>query len=125
MSLSKDSPNWLHSYVPFFEQYFVGGSDSVRGYDEDRFWGKQTLLGTLEYRHPLQRSFNAIAFVDYGGAWGGYGKANNFEQSNTFNMHVGYGLGLSFRTPLGPIRLDLGFDDRGKSRTHFLIGTSF
>jgi outer membrane protein insertion porin family len=111
--------------VPFFEQYFAGGSDSIRGYDEDRFWGKQTLLTTAEYRYPLQRSFNAIAFVDYGGAWGGYGTVNKFDQSDKFNLHVGYGLGLSFRTPLGPIRLDLGFDDRGKSRTHFLIGTSF
>ena len=111
--------------VPFFEQYFAGGSTSIRGYDEDRFWGKQTLTSTLEYRYPLQRSFNFIAFCDYGGAWGGYGQVNKFDQSDKFNMHVGYGLGLSFRTPLGPIRLDLGFDDRGKSRTHFLIGTSF
>ncbi|HSI72031.1 MAG TPA: POTRA domain-containing protein [Fimbriimonas sp.] len=110
---------------PFFEQFFVGGSDSLRGYDEDRFWGNNAFIATLEYRHPVQKSFNVIGFVDYGGAWGGYGSVNNFTQSASPNFHVGYGVGLSFRTPLGPIRLDLGFDDRGKSRTHFLIGTSF
>ncbi|MEZ0324942.1 MAG: BamA/TamA family outer membrane protein, partial [Fimbriimonas sp.] len=110
---------------PFFEQFFVGGSDSLRGYDEDRFWGNNMFVGTLEYRHPIQKSFNAIAFVDYGGAWGGYGSVNNFAQSAKPKFQVGFGVGLSFRTPLGPIRLDLGFDQKGKSRTHFLIGTSF
>lgn len=111
--------------VPFFEQYFAGGSDTIRGYPEDRFWGKQEFLTTLEYRHPLQKSFNLIGFVDYGGAWGGYGTVNNYSQSNRPDMVFGYGAGISLRTPLGPIRLDIGFDEQGKSRTHFLIGTSF
>ena len=111
--------------VPFFEQYFAGGSETIRGYAEDRYWGRQNLLTTLEYRHPVQKSFNVIGFVDYGGAWGGYGSVNSYTQSENISLHVGYGVGLSFKTPLGPIRLDLGFDDHGKSRTHFLIGTSF
>ena len=111
--------------VPFFEQYFVGGSDTLRGYDEDRFWGKNMLITNLEYRYPIQRSFNAIGFVDYGGAWGGYPSVNAFTQSNGIDLHVGYGVGLSFRTPLGPIRIDIGFNEQGRSRTHFIIGTSF
>ena len=111
--------------VPFFEQYFAGGSDTIRGYPEDRFWGKQQFLTTLEYRHPIQKSFNIIGFVDYGGAWGGYGTVNNYSQSNGPRLQLGYGAGISLRTPLGPIRLDVGFDEQGKSRTHFLIGTSF
>ncbi|MGV3614670.1 MAG: BamA/OMP85 family outer membrane protein [Fimbriimonas sp.] len=111
--------------VPFFEQFFAGGSDTVRGYSEDRFWGKHQLLSTVELRYPLQKSFSIIGFVDYGGAWGGYGAVNDFTQSSKFDLHLGYGLGLSFKTPLGPIRLDLGFNEEGKSRTHFLIGTSF
>ncbi len=111
--------------VPFFEQYFAGGADTVRGYEDDRYWGRRLFLSTLEYRYPLQRSFNLIGFVDYGGAWGGYGAVNSYTQYRTTRLHMGYGLGLSFRTPLGPIRLDLGFSEKGKSRTHFLIGTSF
>lgn len=111
--------------TPFFEQYFAGGSDTVRGYDQDRFWGNQTLVFNLEYRHPVQKAFSLIGFVDYGGAWGGYGSVNQFTQSSKFKLHLGYGIGMSFRTPLGPLRLDLGFDENGKSRTHFLIGTSF
>ncbi|RYG49811.1 hypothetical protein EON79_00095, partial [bacterium] len=111
--------------VPFFEQYFAGGANTIRGYDEDRFWGKQMLVGNVEYRYPLQRSFNIIGFVDYGGAWGGYGGTPDFDQSSKFKMHLGYGLGLSFRTPLGPIRLDYGINEEGKGRAHFLIGTAF
>jgi outer membrane protein insertion porin family len=111
--------------VPFFEQFFVGGSDSLRGYVEDRFWGKEMATLSAEWRQPIQKSFNAVLFADYGAAWGGYGSVNDYTQSNRAQFKLGYGIGFSFRTPLGPIRLDFGFDNRGKSRTHFIIGTSF
>lgn len=111
--------------VPFFEQFFMGGASTLRGYEEDRFWGKQSLLTTLEYRHPIQKALALSAFVDYGGAWGGFGTVGEFSQSRSSNLKLGYGFGVSFRSPLGPLRLDLGFDDRGKTRTHFQIATSF
>ncbi|MBS1720847.1 MAG: BamA/TamA family outer membrane protein [Armatimonadetes bacterium] len=111
--------------VPYFEQYFAGGVDSVRGYFQDRFWGKNLLTMNLEYRMPIQKSFNLIAFVDYGGAWGGYGTVGSFTQSKTFKMHVGFGPGVSFNSPFGPIRVDYGFTPEGKSQLHFNLGTSF
>ena len=111
--------------VPFFEQYFAGGNDSVRGYNEDRFWGRYMLVGTLEYRKPIQEQFSLVGFMDYGGAWGGYAGIKDFEQTSDAAFHYGYGLGLRFRTPLGPIRLDYAFNDKGGSRAHFMIGTSF
>lgn len=110
---------------PFFEQFFVGGADTVRGYDDDRYWGTDQLIANFEYRHPIQKSFNVIGFIDYGGAWGGYGTVNNYTQYRNFKMHVGYGVGVGFRTPLGQIRLDFGINEKGGSRTHFLIGTAF
>lgn len=111
--------------VPFFEQMFAGGLGSLRGYPNQRFWGKQSLVGTVEYRHPIQKNFSIIGFTDYGGAWGGYPGIQAFDQSNTSDFHIGYGLGLSFRTPIGPIRIDFAFNDQGGSRTHFAFGTSF
>ncbi|MBX3096978.1 MAG: BamA/TamA family outer membrane protein [Fimbriimonadaceae bacterium] len=111
--------------VPFFEQLFVGGSGSLRGYDNQQFWGSQSLLATVEYRRPIQRNFNVIAFADYGGAWGGYGTVAGFPQSNTPRLRLAYGLGAGFVTPLGPIRLDYAFNQEGSSRLHFSIGSSF
>lgn len=117
--------------IPFFEQFFAGGAESIRGYNEDRFWGKYQLLTTLEYRNPLttkdgrSSGFSLIPFVDYGGAWGGYDTLNAFTQSKKFKLNLGYGLGVAFKTPLGPIRLDYGINPNGGSRLHFLIATAF
>lgn len=111
--------------TPFYEQLFIGGADSLRGYAEQRFWGKTAMLGTLEYRKPIQDNFRIIGFVDYGGAWGGYGAINNFSQSDKVKLNLGYGAGLGFTTPLGQIRIDFGFTPDGGSRTHFTIGGSF
>jgi len=116
---------WIDGNVPYFEQFFAGGPDTVRGYEPDRFWGKQTLLTSIEYRHPIQKSFDIILFVDYGGAWGGYGTVNYYNQWNTFRLHWGYGPGLSFKTPFGQIRVDLGFNETGGAQPDFLIGNSF
>lgn len=111
---------------PFFEQLFVGGADSLRGYPNQRFWGKQSLLGTLEYRYPVQRSFNIVAFTDYGGAWGGYGQLKDFPQSRRPDLRFGYGLGVAFRVPqLGSIRVDFAFNQEGGNRTHFSFGSNF
>lgn len=111
--------------IPFFEQYFAGGADSVRGYPEDRFWGKNVAFGNLEYRVPLQKAMTMVVFADYGDAWGGYGTVNAFDQSSKFSGQLGYGVGLHFRTPLGPIRLDFAFNKDGNNRTHFMIGHTF
>jgi outer membrane protein insertion porin family len=111
--------------VPFTEQFFVGGANGVRGYAEDRFWGKTSFLTQLEYRHPIQSSFNIVGFVDYGGAWGGYGTVREFTQTPNINLKLGFGVGVNFKTAFGPIRLDLGFDDKGRPRTHFQIGGTF
>ncbi len=111
--------------VPFFEQYFAGGTDTVRGYSDQRFWGKRTLTGTLEYRKPLQRNITVAGFVDIGSAWGGYGSINDFTQSTKASLHLGYGVGVAFRTPLGPIRVDFGWNPKGQNRTHFSIGGGF
>jgi outer membrane protein insertion porin family len=117
---------FINGTVPYFEQYFAGGADTIRGYADDRFWGKQMLLSTLEYRHPVQKSVSLIGFVDYGDTWGGFPTINTFTQSANFVGYVGYGAGVAVQVPyVGRIRLDLGIDNHGRSRAHFLIGPSF
>ncbi len=121
----RSSYSVLTGDVPFFEQTFVGGLGSLRGYENQRFWGKQSFISTLEYRFPIQANFSLVAFTDYGGAWGGYPGISDFDQSSSAAFHLGYGLGISFRTPVGPIRIDFAFNEKGGSRTHFAFGSSF
>ncbi|MCC6442927.1 MAG: BamA/TamA family outer membrane protein [Armatimonadetes bacterium] len=114
--------------LPFFEQFFMGGAESLRGYQEDRFWGDKVMLFTTEYRHPFGDRLQGVLFFDYGGAWGGqYTDLNSqgsFKQSKDFQGHSGVGLGIRVATPIGLIRLDYGIGDEG-SRTHFSIGQVF
>jgi outer membrane protein insertion porin family len=113
--------------LPFFEQYFIGGADTLRGYREDRFWGSNTLLSSVELRQPLANALTGVLFLDAGDAWGGdYTGVNiaGFNQSQDFSLHLGIGFGIRVRTPLGPLRLDFGFGSEG-GRTHFSIGNVF
>jgi outer membrane protein insertion porin family len=113
--------------TPFSEQYFVGGAESLRGYREDRFWGKQMVLGSFEYRAPLAEALTGVLFVDAGDAWGGnYTNVsfNGFTQHTNFSPNLGAGLGIRVRTPIGPIRFDYGFGREG-GRLHFSIGNVF
>ena len=110
--------------VPFFEQFFIGGAETLRGYPEDRFWGKHAALLSFEFRQPIEKAFTAVFFVDFGHAWGGYPTVNDFTQSRNFKPEVGYGLGIRVRTPLGPLRIDYGIGRDG-GRTHFSVGQVF
>ncbi len=112
--------------LPFAEQFFLGGIDTLRGYREDRFWGNYMMAGTLELRQPLARKFKGVLFLDVGDTWGGdYSHVNlsGFAQS-AFQPRLGAGIGIRIGTPLGPLRFDLGFGSEG-ARGHFGIGRSF
>ncbi|MBW3625869.1 MAG: BamA/TamA family outer membrane protein, partial [Armatimonadetes bacterium] len=117
--------------VPFSEQFFAGGAESIRGYLESRFWGKHLLLANLEYRKPIANAFQGVAFLDIGDAWGtnytlpaAADPNQRFEQHGGFKPQVGAGLGVRVVTPIGPLRLDWGFGREG-SRAHFSIGHVF
>lgn len=111
--------------LPFFEQFFLGGAESLRGYPEDRFWGENVALFSVEYRAPMAQNLVGVLFVDVGDAWGGrYGTISNFTQHANFKPQVGAGIGIRVRTPIGPLRLDYGLGREG-ARTHFSIGNVF
>jgi outer membrane protein insertion porin family len=118
--------------LPFFEQFFMGGADSLRGYLEDRFWGTRMLLASTELRYPLASSLTGVAFFDYGDAWASKSEfqfsnpdlQTRFQQHTSFSPRYGVGLGLRVVTPIGPLRLDYAYGQEG-GRTHFSIGHSF
>lgn len=114
--------------LPFFEQYFLGGVNNLRGYRENRFWGDHLVALTTEYRHPLSRRLVGVAFVDVGDAWGSDfqfvpGTDTPFIQHEDFSPRAGAGVGILWLTGFGTLRLDLA---RGEeTRLHFAFGESF
>jgi outer membrane protein insertion porin family len=115
--------------LPFFEQFFVGGAESLRGYREDRFWGSKMLLASAELRKPIAQSISGVVFIDYGDAWDAPPEFSNLQigglsQSSGFAGNLGYGVGMRVATPIGNIRLDYGIGSEG-GRTHFSMGQAF
>jgi len=104
--------------LPTFEQYFIGGSDTVRGYDTDAQFGANQIYGNLELRYRVNKKFQFVAFTDAGSAYGG----NALYPS--LDLIASVGVGIRLQTPIGPIRLDLGKGNDGV-KTSFGIGPTF
>ena len=114
---------------PLFESFTVGGANTLRGYEPDRYRGESLILGNVEYRKRINDSLTAVAFLDVGDAYGGTFRTvvPGFQiqaDDQDFQPHVGVGAGVRVDTPIGPIRLDFGFGEAG-SQAHFSFGTTF
>ncbi|MEN6372315.1 MAG: BamA/TamA family outer membrane protein [Armatimonadota bacterium] len=114
--------------LPFFEQYFIGGLGSLRGYIEGRFWGDNMALATVEYRQPFGRSFTGVAFVDAGDAWGSDfqfqpGVDTDFKQHKGFSPRAGVGVGVRYTSEIGSFGLDFAWGE--EFRTHITLGDTF
>lgn len=115
--------------LPFFEQFMVGGAESLRGYREDRFWGSKMLLASVELRKPIAQSIAGVVFVDYGDAWDAPSEflglnISGLTQHSDFVGNLGAGVGMRVATPIGNLRLDYGVGSEG-GRTHFSMGQAF
>ncbi|MFO7446045.1 MAG: BamA/TamA family outer membrane protein [Ignavibacteriaceae bacterium] len=90
--------NW--GRYPFFESAFLGGLETLRGFDRNRFAGDASISGSAEIRLLLSRFkfivpiyLGTALFTDAGRVF--YSK----ESSNTFHKSVGVGLWFSFIYP--------------------------
>jgi outer membrane protein insertion porin family len=115
--------------LPPYEAFSLGGTNSVRGYDEGELGsGRSFVQATAEYRFPLFTSFlGGALFVDYGSDLGSGTDVpgNPAEIRGKPGDGFGYGAGIRVQTPLGALRLDYGFGDDGDGRIHFGIGERF
>jgi outer membrane protein insertion porin family len=114
--------------LPPYEAFSLGGSNSVRGYEEgDVGSGKSFLQATAEYRFPIFSIVSGALFIDAATDFGtgSLVKGNPAGLRNKPGGGIGYGLGVRVQSPLGPIRVDYGFNDQGDSRLHFGIGERF
>jgi outer membrane protein insertion porin family len=124
--------------LPLPERFFAGGDYGPRGFPVDEVGpkfvgtdgevyptgGNALLLGGAEVRYNVTRAFQLASFLDTG---------NVFPETGDLalsDLRWSAGLGLRYRTPIGPVRLDWGYVlDRqaGESpyRVHLTIGHAF
>jgi outer membrane protein assembly complex protein YaeT len=119
---------------PLFERFYAGGANSVRGYgrrrlgplsdSDDPLGGLSLLEGSIELRRPIWKELGGAVFVDFGQV------ALRPFDAHIFNLNFSSGFGLSYNTPVGPVRLDVGFPFQKPPgdrpwQIHFSIGAFF
>lgn len=92
--------------LPASLRFYTGGDTSVRGYaynkigptDDDGtvVGGKNLVVGSVEYEHRVWGDWSLAAFIDSGDAFDGASP----------ELKTGAGLGLRWRSPVGPVRID-------------------
>lgn len=93
--------------LPTSLRFFTGGDASVRGYayntigptDSENvvIGGKNLLVASVRYEHQVRDGWSLAAFVDSGDAFDGAKP----------ELKTGVGVGLRWRSPVGPVRIDL------------------
>ena len=102
--------------LPASERFFAGGDTTVRGFSLDRLGTDETISPSgfptggnglvvlnAELRSAVVGSFGVVGFVDAG---------NVFLRAADIRLHelrATAGFGLRYQSPIGPIRVDLGF----------------
>lgn len=126
---------------PIFHNFYSGGIGSVRGYEpnslgprdkstNDPIGGSKLLVGNVELTFPLpgtgyDRTLRVFTFVDGGNVWGTEG-----QSTGSNGLRYSYGAGLEWISPIGPLKLDVGFPIAKHTgdqyqKFQFQIGTSF
>jgi outer membrane protein assembly complex protein YaeT len=135
------APSGENLLVPFYRRYWLGGATSLRGWG--RFdvaplfngvpiGGHTMLESSAELRAPVWGNLSAVVFADAGNVW------NNAWDFNLNDLRYDVGPGLRYLTPIGPIRLDFGYQlkqipgllidgkpEAHRFRFHFSIGQAF
>ena len=100
------------SDVPFSRRYFLGGSDTLRGWGRLEvsplsaaglpIGGQSFVAATGELRIPLAGPLGTVVFIDGGNVWE---KAWNL----TSDLQANGGVGVRYRSPIGLLRFDVGY----------------
>ncbi len=104
-----------NSSVPISERFFAGGSSSLRGFDTDYAGpldpvtfkptgGNALVIGSVELRRPVLSFIHIAGFYDTGNVFSTIRDISFSRFSHTI------GAGLRFKTPLGPLRIDYGYN---------------
>lgn len=106
--------------VPASERFFAGGRTTHRAYQRDRLGivgetlfavdgellevgGDALLLLNLDYRFPISGPVGGTLFFDIGNVWA------DWRDVDLGEAKAGVGIGFRYRSPIGPVRLDVGW----------------
>jgi translocation and assembly module TamA len=114
------------SGVPSAFLFRTGGDQTIRGYAYQSIGvpqglaivgGRYMAVGSVEATYWVAGDWGVAAFVDAGDA---------FDNRNAFDPAIGYGMGVRWRSPIGPFRADIAYGERSESvRLHFSVGFNF
>ena len=97
----------------------MGGAGSLRGYKEidHPFIGNKQVLFNTELRFNFNQTVQTVLFYDFG---------KTFQDKINFDLETyetGFGAGLRFFTPVGPLRIDVARSNH--TIIHFGLGQLF
>ncbi len=112
--------------IPTDILFRAGGDNSVRGYAYQSLGRtlsggvasvRYLATGSVEYNYFFNRDWGLALFVDAGDA---------ADSPGNLTPVLGYGFGARYRSPVGPVNLDLAYgEDSDEFRLHFSLGVSF
>jgi translocation and assembly module TamA len=118
--------------LPYTQLFLAGGDNSVRGYSPNSIGidlgnglvvaGRYLSTGSVEWQRPItwnqQRTdWESAVFVDAGAV---------ADDVKALKTHLGYGMGVRWRSPVGPVRMDLAYAQTlSKLRLHLSVGFTF
>jgi outer membrane translocation and assembly module TamA len=101
--------------LPASERFYAGGDTTVRGFALDRLGTPETIdpagfpkggqgLAVLnaELRVPVRGVLGMVAFIDAGNVF------PTLDEMDLTELRAAVGFGIRYRSPVGPIRVDLG-----------------
>ncbi|MGH7898883.1 MAG: outer membrane protein assembly factor BamA [Candidatus Binatia bacterium] len=120
--------------LPLFERLYAGGQKSVRGFgrrrlgprsaNNDPIGGLSAVEGAVEVRRAIWDALGGALFLDFGQV------STERLDPPIDDLELGYGFALSYMTPVGPLRVDVGFPVERPSgdaffQVYFSIGQFF
>lgn len=112
--------------IPTDFLFRAGGDNSVRGYSYQSLGRtlsggvasvRYLATGSAEYNYFFNRDWGMALFVDAGDA---------ADAPSQLSPVFGYGVGARYRSPVGPVNLDLAYGEATREfRVHFSLGVSF
>ncbi len=112
--------------VPVSHRFFAGGHSSIRGFAFQSIspldsngalaGGRFLTTASFEYNYSFLPDWSVAGFIDTGRAY----------NDSSAPFHTGIGTGIRWRSPIGPVRMDLASGiDSDTIRFHLAIGPQF